>query len=114
MLRRLVIALMLIGVASSANATMTVIFKYYKAAKSEEKAYYKLYLDGLREGIIELNVVLQTRKQPLFCMPGKLALTDEQAEDIIMRQAEKVADPDTSPIGFLLIAGLIDTFPCQH
>src|SRR5262249_25708678 len=45
---------------SSANA-MTVIFKDYKAATSDEKAFYYLYLDGVREGIIELNVVLEEK-----------------------------------------------------
>jgi len=78
---------------------MTVIFKDYKAATSDEKAFYYLYLDGVREGIIELNVVLEEkRQQPLFCLPEKLELTVEQAEDITMRQAQKITDP----ISFLL------------
>jgi hypothetical protein len=110
---RLVIALMLVSLTSSANA-MTVIFKDYKAATSDEKAFYYLYLDGVREGIIELNVVLEEkRQQPLFCLPEKLELTVEQAEDIMMRQAQKMTDPDQLPIGLLLAQGLQNTFPCD-
>src|SRR5215469_13927220 len=106
------IALILFSITSSANA-MTVIFKDYKAANNDEKAFYLLYLDGVREGIIELNVVLQAKgQQPLFCLPEKLELTVGQAEDIMMRQAEKVADPDQLPIGLLLAQGLQNTFPC--
>jgi hypothetical protein len=113
MQRRLVIALMLVSLTSSANA-MTVIFKDYKAATSDEKAFYYLYLDGVREGIIELNVVLEEkRQQPLFCLPEKLELTVEQAEDIMMRQAQKMTDPDQLPIGLLLAQGLQNTFPCD-
>jgi hypothetical protein len=113
-MRRMVIALMLFGLSSSANA-MTVIFKDYKAAANkDEKAFYYLYLDGVREGIVELNVVLKkNRQQPLFCLPEKLELNVEQAEDIMMRQAQKMTDPDQLPIGRLLVEGLKDTFPCD-
>jgi hypothetical protein len=114
MLRRMQITLMLVSLTSSADA-MTVIFKDYKAATSDEKAFYYLYLDGVREGIVELNVVLEEkRQQPLFCLPERLELTIEQAEDIMMRQAQKMTDPDQLPIGLLLVQGLQNTFPCQH
>ena len=113
MITKAVIALML-SLTSSANA-MTVIFKDYKAANNDEKAFYLLYLDGVREGIIELNVVLEEkRQQPLFCLPDNLALTVGQAEDIVMRQAEKITDPDQLPIGLLLAQGLQNTFPCDE
>jgi len=114
MITKAVIALILFGLPSSANA-MTVIFKDYKAANNDEKAFYYLYLDGVREGIIELNVVLEEkRQQPLFCLPEKLELTVGQAEDIVMRQAEKITDPDQLPIGLLLAQGLQNTFPCDE
>ena len=114
MITKAVIALILFGLTSSANA-MTVIFKDYKAANNDEKAFYLLYLDGVREGIIELNVVLdEKRQQPLFCLPDKLALTVGQAEDIVMRQAEKITDPDQLPIGLLLAQGLQNKFPCDE
>ena len=113
MITKAVIALML-SLTSSANA-MTVIFKDYKAANNDERAFYLLYLDGVREGIIELNVVLEEkRQQPLFCLPEKLVLTIEQAEDIVMRQAEKITDPEQLPIGLLLAQGLQNTFPCDE
>ena len=105
MLRRMQITLMLVSLTSSADA-MTVIFKDYKAATSDEKAFYYLYLDGVREGIVELNVVLEEkRQQPLFCLPERLELTIEQAEDIMMRQAEKITDLDRLPIGLILAQG---------
>jgi len=79
------------------------------------KGFLFIVLDGVREGIIELNVVLEEkRQQPLFCLPEKLALTVGQAEDIMMRQAEKITDPDRLPIGLLLAQGLQNTFPCNE
>ena len=114
MITKAVVALIWFGLTSSANA-MTVIFKDYKAANNDERAFYLLYLDGVREGIIELNVVLEEKgQQPLFCLPEKLALTVGQAEDIMMRQAEKITDPEQLPIGLLLAQGLQNTFPCDE
>jgi hypothetical protein len=43
-----------------------------------------------------------------------LALTVEQAEEIMMRKAKKMADPDGVPISIILIDGLQDTFPCDE
>jgi hypothetical protein len=114
MITRAVMVLILFSLTSNANA-MTVMFKDYKAATSDEKAVYYLYLDGVREGIIELNVVLEEkRQQPLFCLPEKLTVTVGQAEDIMIRQAEKITDPDQLPIGLLLAQGLQNTFPCDE
>jgi hypothetical protein len=48
MITKTVIALILFGLTSSANA-MTVIFKDYKAANNDERAFYLLYLDGVKE-----------------------------------------------------------------
>jgi hypothetical protein len=116
MLTGMIVALMLVGLSSSADARSDVTFKSYKAAKSEdEKAIRKLYLDGMRSGVVMFDAALVAAgRQPLFCMPEKLALTVEQAEDIMMREAQKRTDPDDFPISLLLINGLKDTFPCQH
>ena len=115
MIRGMIVAVMLVGLSSSADA-MSVIFKNYKAAKNDdEKALMKLYLDGVREGVSIFDAELAVEgRQPLFCMPNNLALTVEQAEDIMMREAEKNTDPDNVPVSLLLVEGLKDTFPCQH
>ena len=56
-------------------------------------------------------VLEEKRQQPLFCLPQKLELTVGQAEEIVMRQAEKITDPDQFPIGFLLTRGLQKCLP---
>ena len=104
-----VIALILFALNSSANA-MTVIFKDYKAATAMKGLF--IICISMVSGIIELNGVLEEkRQQPLFCLHEKLELTIEQVEDIMMRQAEKITDPDQLPIGLLLAQGLQNTFP---
>ena len=111
-----VIGPILFSLVSTANA-MTLLLKDYQSAKNEdEKAVAKLWLDGVKEGLITFNSQLELEgRQPLFCLPGKLALTVEQAEDIMMRDADiarKVTDPGRFLISTILLYGLKDTFPC--
>jgi hypothetical protein len=115
MIVRIVIGLILFCLTlSNANAA-SILFRTYKSAKDKaDKALLKVYLDGVKEGIVMLNVTLQAEgRQPLFCQPQKLALTVEQAEEIMMRKARKMADPDRVPVSIILIHGLQDTFPCD-
>ena len=75
-----------------------------------------MYLDGVKEGIIAYDVFIRSgRKPPFMCMPDKLALTLEQADEILMREARQHANiyTDNTPISVLLMYGLIETFPCD-
>ena len=49
-----------------------------------------------------------------FLLAPQVDATVGQAEDIMMRQAEKITDPDQLPIGLLLAQGLQNTFPCDE
>ncbi len=55
-------------------------------------------------------------KKAFYCMPSKLALTVEQANDILARYI--VAYPDfaqrpADDMALLLLMSLVDAFPCQ-
>jgi Rap1a immunity proteins len=114
MITRAAIGLMLFSLASSANAAV-VLLKDYKAPKDNwAKAFNKVYLGGVAQGLVAFDAQLRIEgRQPLFCIPEKMALTDEQAENIMMREAQKMADPDRFPISIILIDGLEETFPCD-
>jgi hypothetical protein len=115
MIRRVVIALMLLSLTSSANVG-AVLFKDYKAPKGAyQKNSFQSYLDGVRDGLIALTVEqIRQGKQPLFCIPMNPAITFYQTEDIMLRKAKEVGDADYFEIALLLVHGLEDTFPCQH
>lgn len=115
MVARAVIGLILFSLTSSANAA-TILLRDYKAPKDEQQAAFnKIYLDGVKDGLIALQAILEYGgQQPFICFPKNLALTHEQAEDIMMREADKVADPDLLPIASLLVGGLKETFPCEE
>lgn len=97
---------------SSANAA-TVLFKNYKAPHDEqERTFYTIYLDGVKDGIIAFNAELQSDGQaPIFCLPPKLALTVQQAEDIMTRAAQKIDDPGRIPSQFCSARDLETRFP---
>jgi hypothetical protein len=100
-------------VATSANAS-TVRYKQYMHPSSDQFGTFdKLYLDGVMEGLETANSMLVSNgSPPLYCMPPKLAITEDQAEDIMLRTAKKVSNVDDYPISILLLVGLRETFPC--
>jgi Rap1a immunity proteins len=116
MIARIVIGLILFFLTLSDASAASILLKTYKSPIDKaDRALLKVYLDGVKEGIVMLNVTLQVEgRPPLFCQPEKLALTVEQAEDIMMRRAKKMPDPDRVPISLILIHGLQDTFPCNE
>jgi hypothetical protein len=46
-------------------------------------------------------------------MPGNLAMTTDQTEDIMLKSADKRAAKGDMLIALLLLSGLQDTFPCE-
>jgi hypothetical protein len=117
MLRGMVVALMLVGLSSSADAVEA--FKDYRAMKNGgKKALTEVYLAGVIDGLMGLNAAMRkSGQQALYCLPHNFALTVEQADDILTRSAEKLEkgmDISDFPVSLLLIDGLEDTFPCQH
>jgi hypothetical protein len=75
---------------------------------------HQLYLDGVRGGLMASNAWMRNHGGQLaFCMPGNLAMTTEQTEDIMLKSADKRAAKGDMPIASLLLWGLQDTFPCE-
>lgn len=87
----------------------------YRNPKNEAfRNFNQLYLDGVRSGLIAYNSwIKRLGGQPAFCMPGNLAMTTDQTEDIMLRSADKRAAKGDMLIALLLLSGLQDTFPCE-
>jgi hypothetical protein len=78
------------------------------------REFNQVYLDGVKSGLISYNSWIKgLGGQPLFCMPGNLAMTTDQAEDIMLKSANKRAAKGDMLIAPLLLTGLQDTFPCE-
>ena len=100
-------------IASSANAS-TLRLKNYMAPEDEKQRILNaMYLDGLKDGLIAFNIALRrTGASPLFCLPPTLALTPDQADEILMREAKSHPYPDDMIVSIVLLACLRKTFPC--
>jgi hypothetical protein len=45
----------------------------------------KIYLKGVQDGLMMMNAMVKSEgRKPYFCIPGELAMTPEQAEDIML------------------------------
>ena len=51
--------------------------------------------------------------QMLFCMPGDLALSSEQVEEIMLKSADKRSAKGEMAVALLLLWGMQDTYPCE-
>lgn len=99
--------------SNTASAQTVRLDQYQHPSEPKFKDFYKLYLAGVRDGLIAYSV-RQDAKDRLFCIPPKMVLTTEQAEDIMLRFAEKKQLLGNIPIGVPLLGGLAETFPCDE
>jgi len=85
--------------------------QYQHPSEPKFKVFNQVYLKGVVDGLIAFSVAQDARDR-LFCIPPKMAITVEQAEDIMLRYAEKRQLPGTVPIGVPLLGSFKDAFPC--
>lgn len=107
-----------------ANGQMTV--KQYQANMASRDtnriAMTHLYVLGLSEGMSWAEFERRSRLKtttPLYCVPEKFSLNDENLLDIINKEINFLStlatpkETDTLSIGMLLMKGLERTFPCK-
>ena len=114
MKRIFIAALAILYFTSTVNAS-TVLFKNYRDEKRKShRSSNKLYLDGAKGGLIAYNILLKERHlKSNFCLPTNLALTVEQAENIMFRHAAKISEADDKPIEVILLFALEEAYPCN-
>ncbi len=110
MLRCLVIAALVTLASGSASAQTVRLDQYRNPSEPKFKIFNHLYLKGVVDGFIAYSVA--DSRNRFFCIPPDLAITVEQAEDIMLKYAEKKQLPGTVPIGVPLFGGLREAFPC--
>jgi hypothetical protein len=111
MRRCLAIAALLNLACGSASAQTVRLDQYQHPAEPTFKTFNRLYLKGVVDGLIAYSVA-QNAKDRLFCIPPKMAITVDQAENIMLQYAETKQLPGNVPVGVPLLAGLKDAFPC--
>ena len=72
------------------------------------------WITGHSNALLWVNALQQAQgRPPLFCQPGKLALTPEQDVKILRDYiSEHPADGD-EPAGMAIMDAFIATFPCK-
>ncbi|TWB87515.1 hypothetical protein FBZ93_12176 [Bradyrhizobium macuxiense] len=105
----------ILAIAAAPAAAADIRLDSYRNPKGENyRIFNYMYLDGARGGMMASNAWLKRHGgQMLFCMPGDLALTTEQTEEIMLKSAEKRAAKGDVAIASLLLWGMQDTYPCE-
>jgi hypothetical protein len=107
----LVIAALLTLASGAASAQTVRLDQYQHPAEPKFKTFNQLYLKGAVDGLIAYAVT-EDPSDRAFCIPPDVAITVEQAEEIMLKYAEKKHLPGTIPIAVPLLGGLKDAFPC--
>jgi len=109
-MRRYLPAMALLIVAGGAASAQTVRLDQYRhPSESKFKVFNQLYLKGVLDGFVAYSVAQHARD---FCLPPDKAMTVEQAEEIMLRFAEKKQLSETVPIAVPLLGGLKEVYPC--
>jgi hypothetical protein len=108
-------AFVFLFVSAREGSSATMLFGNYNNPESSTmRVLNERQLDGIIDGIVSYNVFLEANNtNKLFCLPSDSVLTVQQAEEVISRASQRVANPDEVPISLLLILGLQDLFPCS-
>ena len=77
----------------------------------------ELYLKGVGDGLVLANAMGFRRQQPLFCQPEELGLVGRNFVDILERELKRTPPRggpwrDNDILPFILLHGLMNTFPC--
>jgi Rap1a immunity proteins len=95
----------------AANGQSITLENFRHPKNETERKVLQWYLGGVRDGLTLSSALASTDK--LFCIPENLALTVDQAEDIMESWAKKRTNIDDQMlVATALLAGLRETFPC--
>ncbi len=90
--------------------------QYQHPSDDTDRAFNRLFLAGVKDGLEMYDVfVKHDNGVPLFCIPPKLALTADQAADIMLRWVKEhpILNTKTLLVSEALLWGLEETFPCE-
>jgi len=115
MMTKWIVSACYLALAAAPAAAADVRLDSYRNPKNENfRIFNHMYLDGVRGGMMAYNAWLTHHGgQPSFCMPGNLALTTEQTEEIMLKSADKRGAKGDMLVASLLLWGMQDTFPCE-
>ncbi|MBB4081424.1 Rap1a/Tai family immunity protein [Brevundimonas lenta] len=89
----------------------------YQRATGEQKLLLDFYVSAVADGYQWANAAMANNGDvPLFCLPPRMALTDEQLTDILDRWLESLAGQtdEQDYLAMEVLLALKNTFPCAE
>jgi len=97
-----------VGLAGPVHAEPTV----NDILKDPRSGFARLYIDGLGSGLSWANVAAKMKGKPVYCPPGKVAITADQYIDILRRYIADHPHMTNDFVGGPMLFALEDAFPC--
>jgi hypothetical protein len=112
---RWIMSAWLLALMATPVAAADVRLDSWRNPKNENfRIFNRMYLDGVKGGLMASNAWIRSRGGEMaFCMPPDLALSTEQAEEIMLKSADKRAAKGDWLVASLPLWGLRDTYPCD-
>jgi hypothetical protein len=121
---RIILALVLVGIASTAAADMTAEFYKKMLSDPQQREFLKAYVSGVAAAYKSINVDIEVHNKgkPLYCPPDDLIITYQNYTDILESRLNEIAKmKEDMPFmsGYValiepeLLRGLQKTFPCK-
>ena len=94
-----------------AEMSGTEFLKTYDTGSPDGQTVWRLMAQSVSNGIAWADAAKPG--PPLYCPPGKLALTSEQVIQILRSEIDEHPEAASFPYGLGILAGLQNTFPCK-
>ncbi len=113
-MKKWIVSACILSLTATPVAAADVRLDFYRNPPKESmRGFSHAYLDGVKTGLLISNWRLKhLGSQPLFCTPDDLVISTEQAEEIMLKAAEKRNAKGDALVAVLLQWGMQDTFPC--
>ena len=114
--------MLVVGVAAllaTSNASPMIntsrMLEVYDQSNDHDKKVVELSLSSMEEGIFVTNMAFASKRnvQQLYCQPDRLVLTGPQLVQMMKDEISKRPDLADDPTDFVILATLVDVFPCQ-
>lgn len=100
--------------ADAMQGEESLTYEQFRERAASNRTEALLYLTGMASAFTVTNAMLRVSgKSPLYCQPGRMALSGPVLESIMDSYVANVRpDQATQPPDIVAIVALMDTFPC--
>lgn len=115
LVRAVILASLLVAAPAYAQASAKVFLEKIDGPNEAESSVYAMNLNSFGTGFLWANAFAHYQWQKRFyCAPDNLVISSDQHASILREHVKRKPDSANTEAGLALLAGLIETFPCER